>query len=73
MVDGWAIRPVIVFYGAVVQTGVRSLEHKMFHVKHLQSNFFAFFSDFCILRSNRGVQNTAKIPAFCSTNIDARI
>ena len=73
MVDGWAIRPVIVFYGAVVQTGVRSLEHKMFHVKHLQSNFFAFFNDVCIGSSNSGADNTAKIPVFCSTNIVAGI
>ena len=41
----------------------------MFHVKHfLLYFFFAFFSAFCILRSNRGVQNTKKMQVFCSTN-----
>ena len=42
---------------------------KMFHVKHFLLQFFAFFSVFCIGRSNSGVQNTAQMPIFCSINI----
>ena len=45
----------------------------MFHVKQFLLNFFAFAGGFCILRSNRGVQNTNKMPVFCSTNTDAGI
>ena len=68
MADGWAICTSLL-YSALVRTDVRGLEQKMFHVKHFLLNFFAFVGGFCILRSNRGVQNTVKMLVFCSTNI----
>ena len=71
--DGWAICPVIDSLWSVGSDRGTWCGAGMFHVKHFLLYFFAFFSDFCILRSNREVQNTAKTPIFCSTNIDTAI
>ena len=46
---------------------------KMFHVKHFLLQFFLLFHVFCIGSSIRGVDNTKKMPVFCSTNIAAKI
>ena len=41
--------------------------------KHVLLQFFVFFSVFCIGSSNRGADNTAKMPVFFSTNRDTVI
>ena len=77
IVDGWAIRSTHRFFMVrwfrQLFLFLKWLEQKCFTWNIFLLRFFAFFSDFCILRSNRGVQNTAKMPVFCSTNIDAEI
>ena len=60
-------------WGATPGHLLSMVDAKMFHVKHLQPDFFAFASVFCIGSSIRGVDNTAEMLVFCSTNIATAI
>ena len=73
-VDGWAIRSthrflIVRWFKQVSIVWSKNVSRETFFALI----FFAFFSAFCILRSNRGVQNTKKMPVFCSTNTAAGI
>ena len=77
IVDGWAIRSTHRFFMVrwfrQLFLFLKWLEQKCFTWNIFLLRFFAFFSDFCIGSSIRGVDNTAKMLVFCSTNIDAGI
>ena len=63
--DRWVIGPPIIFS---CWHSVKCWSRKCFTWNIFCSDFFAFFRVFCIGCSNRGADNTAKIPIFFSTN-----